>query len=45
MYLQALISLINKDENVTDDAVIQTEAISTDSRKQELYIDLIQKVS
>lgn len=36
--------LINKDENVTDDG-IQTEAISTDSRKQELYIDLIQKVS
>ena len=36
--------LINKDENVTHDG-IQTEAISTDSRKQELYIDLIQKVS
>ena len=36
--------LINKDENVADNS-ISTETISTDARKQELYIDLITKVA
>ena len=36
--------LINKDENVIENAV-KAETISTDARKQELYIDLITKVN
>ncbi len=36
--------LINKDENVADNSV-GTETISTDARKQELYIDLTTKVA
>ena len=36
--------LINKDENAEDNS-IQVETISTDARKQELYINLITKVS
>ena len=36
--------LINKDENVADNSVC-TETISTDARKQELYIDLTTKVA
>ena len=36
--------LINKDENVSDNSV-ETEVISTDARKQELYLDLLTKVT
>ena len=36
--------LINKDENVSDNSV-ETEVISTDARKQELYLDLLTRVS
>lgn len=36
--------LINKDENVADN-IVTTETISIDTRKQELYIDLITKVT
>ncbi len=36
--------LINKDENVVEN-VVKADTISTDARKQELYIDLITKVN